>query len=91
MKLKKKEDQSVGTSVLLRKGNKILTGANKETTCRAEIEGKAIQRLSHSTQSRHYCRCQEVHADRNLIKLSPDRLCQNLTNTEADAHSQQLD
>ena len=47
MKLKKKEDQSVGTSVLLRKGNKILTGANKETKCRAEIEGKAIQRLSH--------------------------------------------
>ena len=47
MKLKKKEDQSVGASVLLRKGNKILTGANMETKCRAETEGKAIQRLSH--------------------------------------------
>jgi hypothetical protein len=45
MKLKKKEDQSVGASVLLRKGNKILTGANMETKCRAETEGKAIQRL----------------------------------------------
>jgi hypothetical protein len=41
MKLKKKEDQSVGASVLLRKGNKILTGANTETKCRAETEGKA--------------------------------------------------
>jgi hypothetical protein len=30
MKLKKKEDQSVGVLVLLRKGNKILMGANME-------------------------------------------------------------
>jgi hypothetical protein len=45
MKLKKKEDQSA--SVLFRKGNKILTGANMETNCRSETEGKAIQRLSH--------------------------------------------
>ena len=44
MKLKK-DNQSVGASVLLRKGNKILTGANMETKCRAETEGKAIQRL----------------------------------------------
>jgi hypothetical protein len=47
MKLKKKEDQSVDASVLLRKGNKILTGGNSETKCRAETERKAIQRLSH--------------------------------------------
>ena len=45
MKLKKKEDQSVDDSVLLRKGNKILTGTNMETKCRAETEGKVIQRL----------------------------------------------
>ena len=32
-------------SVLLRKGNKILTGANMETKCGSETEGKAIQRL----------------------------------------------
>ena len=43
MKLKKKEDQSVGSSVLLRKGNKI--GANMKTKCGAETKGKAIQRL----------------------------------------------
>jgi hypothetical protein len=30
MKLKKKEDQSVDASVLLRRGNKILTGENME-------------------------------------------------------------
>jgi hypothetical protein len=47
MKLKKKEDQNVGASVLLRKGNKILMGGNMETKCGAETEGKAIQRLTH--------------------------------------------
>jgi hypothetical protein len=31
MKLKKKEDQSVGASVLLRKGNKIVMGENMES------------------------------------------------------------
>ena len=47
MKLKKKEDQSVGAFVLHRKGNKILTGANMEIKYGAETEGKAIQCLSH--------------------------------------------
>jgi hypothetical protein len=47
MKLKKKEDQSVDGSVLLRRGNKILTEGNMETKCGAETEGKAIQRLLH--------------------------------------------
>jgi hypothetical protein len=41
MKLKKK-DQSVDTLVLLRRGNKILTGANTEIKCGAETERKAI-------------------------------------------------
>jgi hypothetical protein len=40
MKLKKKEDQSVGALVLLRRGNKILMGANMDTKCGAETEGK---------------------------------------------------
>jgi hypothetical protein len=43
MKLKKKEDQSVDASVLIRKENEILTGATMETKCGAETEGKAIQ------------------------------------------------
>jgi hypothetical protein len=52
MKLKKKKDQSVGASILLRRGNKILKGGNTETKFRAENEGKAIQRLPHlGTQS----------------------------------------
>jgi hypothetical protein len=42
MKLKKKEDQSVDTSVLLRRGNKIPMGGDIETKCEAETEGKAI-------------------------------------------------
>jgi hypothetical protein len=45
MKLKKKEVQSVVTSVLLKRGNKILTGGNIETKSGTETEGKAIQRL----------------------------------------------
>jgi hypothetical protein len=47
MKPKKKEDQSVDASVLLRRGNTILTGGNMETECGTETEGKAIQRLPH--------------------------------------------
>jgi hypothetical protein len=47
MKLKKKEDQSVDTSVPLRRRNKILMGGNTEKECRAETKGKAIQRLPH--------------------------------------------
>jgi hypothetical protein len=59
MKLKKKEDQNVDTSVLLRR-NKIPMGRDTETKSGAETEGKAIQRLpylgahsiySHQTQT----------------------------------------
>jgi hypothetical protein len=41
MKLKKKEDQNVDASMLLRRENKIFTGGNMETKCGAETEGKA--------------------------------------------------
>jgi hypothetical protein len=41
-KPKKKEDQNVDASVLLRRENKILTGGNMETKCGVETEGKAI-------------------------------------------------
>ena len=47
MKFKKKEDQSVDTSVLLRRVNKIPMGGDTETKCGAETEGKAIHRLPH--------------------------------------------
>jgi hypothetical protein len=39
------------------------------------------------TKPRHYCRCQ-VLADRSPIQLSPERICQFLTNTDVDVHSQ---
>jgi hypothetical protein len=45
MKLKKKEDQSVDTSLLLRMGNKIPMEGVTETKFGAEPEGKTIQRL----------------------------------------------
>jgi hypothetical protein len=47
MKLKKEEDQSVDTLVLLRRGNKIPMGGVTETKCGAETEGMTIQRLPH--------------------------------------------
>jgi hypothetical protein len=43
MKLEKKEDHSVDTSVLLRRGIKIPMGGDTETKFRAETEGKVIQ------------------------------------------------
>jgi hypothetical protein len=74
MKLKKKEDQRVDASVLLRKGNKILTEGNMETKCGAETEGKASRdcptwRSIPCTVAKlgHYCRCWEVLTDGNLI------------------------
>jgi hypothetical protein len=64
MKLKKKEGQSVDTSILLRRWNKIPMGGVIETKYGAETEGITIQRLTHLgihpmniTKSRHYCRC----------------------------------
>jgi hypothetical protein len=47
MKLKKKEDQSVDTLILLRMGNKIPMEGVTETKVSAEPEGMTIQRLPH--------------------------------------------
>jgi hypothetical protein len=67
-------------------------GRDTEIKCKAETEGKAIrdcptwESIPYTlTKPRHYCGCQQVLADRNLIQLSPERLCQCLTNTEVDA------
>ena len=69
-----------------------------ETKCGAETEGMAIQKLPHlrihpinNHQNQTFCRCQQELADRILIYLSPERLCQCLTNTEVGAHSHPLD
>ena len=47
MKLKKKEDQSVDTLFLLRRGNKIPMEGVTETKFGVETEGRIIQRLPH--------------------------------------------
>jgi hypothetical protein len=47
MKLKKKEDQSLNTSPLLRTGDKIPMEGVTETRFGAEMKGWTIQRLSH--------------------------------------------
>jgi hypothetical protein len=58
MKIKRKEDQSVDASVLLRRVNKIFMGGNMETMCGAETEEKAIQRLLYTvTNPRSHCGC----------------------------------
>jgi hypothetical protein len=98
MKPKKKEDQTVDTSLLLRSGNKIPMEGGTETKFGAETEGKTIQRLPHpgihpifNHKPRHYYICQEDFADMSLTQLFLVRLCQCLTNTEVDAHSHVLD
>jgi hypothetical protein len=74
MKLKKKEDQSVDTLVLLRRGNKIPMGGNM----RQSVEQRLKERPSRDcptwgsipytvTKPRHYCGCQQELADRSLI------------------------
>jgi hypothetical protein len=47
MKFKKKEDQSVNISFLLRMGNKIPMEGVTETKFRGKMEGSIIQRLPH--------------------------------------------
>jgi hypothetical protein len=53
MKLKKKKDQSVDTSSLLRIGNKIPIEGVTETKFGAEREGRTIQRLPHPGNPSH--------------------------------------
>ena len=47
MKLEKKEDQSVDTSIFLKRGNKIPLEGVIETKFVGEPEGMTIQRLAH--------------------------------------------
>ena len=55
MKLKKKEDQSAESSLLLRRGNKIPMEGVTETKFGVETEGKAIQVLPHLEIHPIYC------------------------------------
>ena len=98
IKLREKEDQSVGASILLRKGNKILKGENWGSKCRAEIEGKVIQRLpylgihpvySHQTQTLWWMPSSACWKEADIVISWGAR--QSLTNTEADTSSQLLE
>ena len=53
MKLKKKEDQSVGTLILSRRRNKIPIEGVTGTKCGAETEGKTIQNLTPHGDTSH--------------------------------------
>jgi hypothetical protein len=97
MKLKKKEDQSVDASVLLRRGTKY----SKKEIWRQSVEWRLKERQSRdyptwesilypATNPRHYCGYQEALVDGNLIWLSPEWLCKSLKNLKVDAHNQQL-
>jgi hypothetical protein len=97
MKLRKKEDHSVDTSVLLRRENK----NPREEIQRQSVEQRLNERPARDcptwgsilytvTKPRHYCGCQEVLADRSKIQLSPERHCQSLTIIEADADSHRV-
>ena len=47
MKLKKKEDQIMDSSIILRRGNKITMEAVTDTKCGAETKGMMINRLTY--------------------------------------------
>jgi hypothetical protein len=65
IKLKKKEDQSVDTSFLLRMGNKISVEGVTETKFGGEMEGRTIQRLPHPIYN---------HQTQTLLHI-PERFC----------------
>jgi hypothetical protein len=70
MKLKKKEDPSVGDSVLFRRRNKILMKQRVEQRLneRPSRDCPTWGSISYSnTKPRHYCGCQQVLADRSLL------------------------
>jgi hypothetical protein len=74
MNLKKKEDQSVDTLILLRRGNKIPMEGVTETKFGAETEGMTMQRLPHlgihptsNHQTETLGRCQQVLSVRSQI------------------------
>jgi hypothetical protein len=69
MKLKKKEDQSVDTSVLLRRGSKIPVEGVTEAKFRAEIEGMSLEKLYHLGL------CPINHHQTQTLLQMPTRAC----------------
>ena len=80
----------MGPPTHLQNFNPNLLLSNTGVKSGAETEGKAFRNcptwvsFPHAdTKPRHYCKCQEVLTGRSLIQLSPERLCQILTNRDA--------
>jgi hypothetical protein len=74
MKLKKKDNQSVDMSVLLRNGSKIPMEGDTETNYEQRLKERPSRdcptwgSIPYTvTKPRHYCGCQQVLADRSLI------------------------
>jgi hypothetical protein len=74
MKPKKKEDQSVNASVLLRRWNKILIGRNMGQNVEQRLKERPSRGCStwvsipyRVTKPECYCECQKVLPNRNLI------------------------
>ena len=71
MKLKKREQQSIDTQVLLRRENKIPTGGDTETICGTEPEGKTIQRaVPHRDPSHIQLQNPDIVVDANKCLLT---------------------
>jgi hypothetical protein len=68
---------------------------SQEQIWRQSVEQRLKERLSRDCPTWRYIPHTvvktEVRADSSLIWMSPERLCQSLTNTKADAHGQPLD
>jgi hypothetical protein len=74
MKLKKKKDHNVDTSVLLRRGIKILMGGYKRQCLEQKLKDRSFSDCPTwgsfpytVTKPRHYYGCHQVLADRSLI------------------------
>jgi hypothetical protein len=70
--LKKKENQSVDTSVLLRRGNKIPIEGVTQTKLGAETEGMTIQRLPHLGIYPIYCHPDRIVDAKRACRQEPD-------------------
>jgi hypothetical protein len=88
MKLKK-EDQNVDASGILRRVNKIQEIWRKYGDKVWSRDGRKGHPETAPPGERSHI--QPPNPDGSLIWLSPERLCQRLTNTEANTHSQPLD
>jgi hypothetical protein len=70
VKLKKKEDRSVDTSNLLRRGNRITMEGVTESKCKAETEEMTIQRLLYLGNPSHKRHKPDTIVEANMSLLT---------------------